>query len=232
MHIEFNTPAFPEPRVIFIPATQHLITNGRTTSIQFESNCHRYEEGWNPDECWFEQAKAAIGARTAQQVPGIMIAGLDLWCDEEGLFAASPQINETASLIAGQPIVGDCFLTISAKRDEDGFVWEDEETGDNAYHNPGSVLDWHKLAATLKAAIADSTATIDEVEIHCKPCVRELEGESITARSSRFEQEEARQREREERQPYRGPEPDQTYSQHRREAAADEEHYSEPFDDR
>lgn len=58
-----------------------------------------------------------LGCHTVDVVtpqPGSMFAGLaiDGWCDDEGLFVAYPQLNDTAMLAFGYPqLVGSVLLT-------------------------------------------------------------------------------------------------------------------------
>jgi hypothetical protein len=56
----------------------------------------------------FETWNRAIGADIGELVR--TPHKFELWCDEEALCKADPQINYKASLLAGQPIVGSVIV--------------------------------------------------------------------------------------------------------------------------
>jgi len=59
-------------------------------------------DGW---EAW----NATLGIRTGELVVS-PDRSLELWCDEDGLCMAEPQLNRDASMLVGRQIVGDVIV--------------------------------------------------------------------------------------------------------------------------
>lgn len=79
--------------------------------------------GYNPENGLFlNEMYGELGCDLVTAVQSPCFHGLTLWCDDEALLRADPELNLRASILAGQPVYGP-VLVVSENRDGYSRSW-------------------------------------------------------------------------------------------------------------